>query len=214
MTAIPLLTILTALPLIGAFAVLGLGMKNKRAARSLALIFCFAAFAMVLLLWHGFNPMSGELQFEELHAWIPAIGVQYHLGIDGIGLLMLLLSAIVVPMSIAASWQVEEDAPLYFFLMLCLQAGLFGTFSALNFFHWFIFWELSLVPAFFLIKFWGGPDRSAAATQFFIYTMVGSVAMLLSFLAIYHATNLFDFIQLGKMGATGELANQLNSTYA
>src|ERR1700679_1844132 len=112
MTAIPLLTLLTALPLIGAFAVLGLGTKNKRAARSLALIFSFAALAMVLVLWHGFNPASGELQFEELHGWIPAIGVQYHLGIDGIGLLMLLLSAIVVPMSIAASWQVEEDAPL------------------------------------------------------------------------------------------------------
>jgi NADH-quinone oxidoreductase subunit M len=209
MTAIPLLTILTALPLIGAFAVLGLGMKNKRAARSLALIFCFAAFAMVLLLWHGFNPMSGELQFEELHAWIPAIGVQYHLGIDGIGLLMLLLSAIVVPMSIAASWQVEEDAPLYFFLMLCLQAGLFGTFTALNFFHWFIFWELSLIPAFFLIRLWGGPRCAVAATQFFIYAIVGSVALLLAFLAIFQCTGTFDFINLSVMAREGQLISAL-----
>jgi NADH-quinone oxidoreductase subunit M len=98
--------------------------------------------------------------------------------------------------------------------MLLLQAGLFGTFTALNFFHWFFFWELSLIPAFFLIKFWGGPDRSAAATQFFIYTMVGSVAMLLSFLAIWGATKSFDFLALAKLGASGDLASQLNTTYA
>ncbi len=98
--------------------------------------------------------------------------------------------------------------------MLLLQAGLFGTFTALNFFHWFLFWELSLIPAFFLIKFWGGPDRSAAATQFFMYTMVGSVAMLLSFLAIWGATKSFDFLALAKLGASGDLASQLNTTYA
>ena len=80
--------------------------------------------------------------------------------------------------------------------MLLLQAGLFGTFTALNFFHWFLFWELSLIPAFFLIRLWGGPQRAPAATQFFVYTMVGSVAMLLAFLAIFLATGSFDFIEL------------------
>ena len=90
--------------------------------------------------------------------------------------------------------------------MLFLQAGLFGTFTALNFFHWFIFWELSLIPAFFLIKLWGGPQRAPAATQFFVYTMVGSVAMLLAFLAIFlrdRAT--FDFIDLAELARNGEL---------
>src|SRR5258708_35445104 len=125
--------------------------------------------------------------------WIPVIGVQYHVGVGGVGLLMLLLSGIVVPMSIAASWQREEGTSLYVSLILFLQAGLFGTFTALNFFHWFIFWELSLIPAFFLIKIWGGPLRSAAATQFFVYTMVGSIAMLLAFLSIFLASNKFDF---------------------
>src|SRR5204863_9213407 len=96
---------------------------------------------------------------------------------------------------------------LYFSLILFLQAGLFGTFTALNFFHWFIFWELSLVPAFFLIRLWGGPQRSAAATQFFIYTMVGSVVLLLSFLALYQAAGTFDFIRLGELGRSGELAS-------
>ena len=79
---------------------------------------------------------------------------------------MVLLSAIVVPMAMLASWRIEERVPLYFALVLFLQAGLFGTFTALNFFHWFIFWELSLIPAFFLIKLWGGPMATSAATQF------------------------------------------------
>src|SRR5437868_3598841 len=206
MNGLPLITILTAVPLIGAFGVLGLGAKSKALARGLALTIAFIALAMTLLLWHRFNAASGQLQFEEMHAWIPAIGVQYHLGIDGLGLVMLLLSAIVVPMSIAASWQIQEGTSLYFSLVLFLQAGLFGTFSALNFFHWFIFWELSLIPAFFLVRLWGGPQRAAAATQFFVYTMVGSLALLLAFLGIFLATKngpspgIFDFTTLADLG--------------
>src|SRR5437588_3994289 len=106
---------------------------------------------------------------------------------------LVLLSAIVVPMAMLASWRIQERVPLYFALVLFLQAGLFGTFTALNFFHWFIFWEMSLIPAFFLIKLWGGPMRSAAATQFFVYTMVGSVAMVLVFLAMFLSVGDFDF---------------------
>lgn len=201
----PLITILTAVPLIGAFGVLGLGTKNKSLARGTALTFSFIALALTLVLWHQFNPASGELQFEELHPWIPAIGVRYHVGIDGLGLLMLLLSAIVVPMSMAASWKIQEATSLYFALILFLQAGLFGTFSALDFFHWFLFWELSLIPAFFLIRLWGGPQRAAAATQFFVFTMVGSVALLLAFLAIFQCTGKFDFIGLSELARNGQL---------
>jgi NADH-quinone oxidoreductase subunit M len=205
MKASPLITILTAVPLIGAFGVLGLGARNKTLARGLALTVAFIALAITLLLWHRFIPASGELQFEELHAWIPAIGVQYHVGVDGLGMVMLLLSAIVVPMSMAAAWQIQGGTPLYFSLILFLQAGLFGTFSALNFFHWFIFWELSLIPAFFLIRLWGGPQRAAAATQFFVYTMVGSIALLLAFLAIFQCTGKFDFVDLSELARNGQL---------
>src|SRR5580704_15661650 len=205
MNAFPLITILTAVPLIGALGVLCLGAQNKNLARNIALTFSFIALALTLVLWHRFNPASGGLQFEELHAWIPAIGVQYNVGIDGLGLLMLLLSAIVVPMSMAASWRIQEGASLYFSLILFLQAGLFGTFSALNFFHWFIFWELSLIPAFFLIRLWGGPQRASAATQFFVYTMVGSVALLLAFLAIFQYTGKFDFIGLSELARNEQL---------
>jgi NADH-quinone oxidoreductase subunit M len=205
MNAFPLITILTAVPLIGGLGILGLSTQNKNIARNMALTFSLIALALTFVLWHRFNPASGELQFQELHSWIPSIGVQYHLGIDGLGLLMLLLSAIVVPMAIAASWQIEEGTALYFSLILFLQAGLFGTFSALNFFHWFIFWELSLIPAFFLIRLWGGQQRAAAATQFFVYTMVGSVALLLAFLAIFQCTGQFDFMGLSELARNGQL---------
>jgi len=205
MNAFPSITTLTAVPLIGAFAILGLGTQNKKIARGTALAFSFITLTLTLILWRRFNPASGDLQFEELHTWIPAIGVQYHVGIDGLGLLMLLLSAIVVPMSMLASWQIRDNASLYFSLILFLQAGLFGTFTALNFFHWFIFWELSLIPAFFLIRLWGGPQRAFAATQFFVYTMVGSVALLLAFLAIFQCTGTFDFISLSELAHDGRL---------
>jgi NADH-quinone oxidoreductase subunit M len=211
MNAFPYISALTAVPLVGAFVLLCLGTQSRKLTRSVALAFSFMALALMLIIWHCFDSTSGSIQFEELHAWIPAIGVQYHVGIDGLGLLMLLLSAVVVPMSIAASWEIEEKPSLYFSLVLFLQAGLFGTFSALNFFHWFIYWELSLIPAFFLIRLWGGPKRGSAATQFFVYTMVGSITLLLAFLAIYQATGKFDFLDLAELARSGQLIPALTS---
>lgn len=210
MNAFPLITVLTAVPLIGAFAILSLGAQSNRLARGLALGSNFVALSLTLILWHQFDHASGELQFQEVHAWIPAIGVQYHVGIDGLGLVMLLLSAIVVPMSILAS-QIQQRTCLYFSLILFLQAGLFGTFTAVNFFHWFIFWELSLIPAFFLIRLWGGTRRAQAATQFFVYTMVGSIALLLAFLAIFQWTGTFDFVSLSDLARDGKLIPTLGS---
>jgi NADH-quinone oxidoreductase subunit M len=207
---VPLLTILTLLPVVGALVVVGLAEEQKKLVRGVALGFSLGALALTLLLWRKFNAASGALQFPEQHAWIPALGVDYRLGLDGLGLVMVLLSAIVVPMAMLASWRIEERVPLYFALVLFLQAGLLGTFTALNFFHWFIFWELSLIPAFFLIRLWGGADRTAAATQFFVYTMVGSVALLLAFLAIFLSTGKFDFLELAEMGRNGTLTSALS----
>lgn len=211
MNAFPLLTLLTFIPVAGALSVVGLGQEQKRLARWLALGCSLAALGLVLVLWHWFDSASGDLQFQERHAWIPTLGLEYRVGVDGLGLLMLLLSAIVVPMAMLASWHIEERVPLYFALVLFLQAGLFGTFTALNFFHWFIFWELSLIPAFFLIRLWGGPLRTSAATQFFLYMMAGSVALLLAFLAIYLSTGKSDFTELAEMGRTGTLTSALSA---
>src|SRR5258708_6392188 len=138
MNMFPFISCLTVVPLAGAIIVLIFGSKSKQLASGLGFAFAFLALAIALVLWHRFDSTSGGLQFEEVHAWIPTLGVQYHVGIDGLGLLMLLLSAIVVPMAMAASSEIQERAPLYFSLILMLEAGLFGTFTALNFFHWFL----------------------------------------------------------------------------
>jgi NADH-quinone oxidoreductase subunit M len=200
----PLLSTLTALPIFGAIVILLAG-RNPKLARTLAIIFSLAALAFTLILALHFDRSSTALQFQERYTWIPALNIEYRLAVDGLGILMLLLSAIVVPIGIAASWHIEDRAPLYFALVLILESCLFGAFTALNFIPWFTYWELSIVPAFFLIKLWGGPRRTAAATQFFVYTMVGSIAMLLSFLALYLATNTFDFFDLAHLTQTNQL---------
>ena len=200
-----MLTYLTLVPVFGAIVLLALGDRNKRLTRFIAVAFACASLVLVFDLWHHFDSTLGTLQFQERHSWVPALNIEYHVGIDGLGLLMLLLSAIVVPIGMAASSKIEERVPLYFALMLLLQSCLFGAFTALNFVHWFSFWELSLIPAFFLIKLWGGPRRTPAATQFLVYTMVGGVAMLLSFLAIYLVTGKFDFIELAQLAQSGQL---------
>jgi NADH-quinone oxidoreductase subunit M len=200
-----IITALTMLPIIGAVLVVCLGERRGKSARALALGFSVAALAVALVMWKSFEASSGDFQFPEQHHWIPTLGIDYRVGVDGLGLLMVMLSAIITPMAMLASWRVQGRVSLYFSLVLFLEAGLIGTFTALNFFHWFIFWELSLIPAFFLVRLWGGPQRAAAATQFFVYTMAGSIALLLSFLAIYLCTHQFDFIELAKMAASGQL---------
>ncbi|MGB0125549.1 MAG: NADH-quinone oxidoreductase subunit M [Silvibacterium sp.] len=209
MSGFPWITLLTLTPPVGAILILLTAAKNRNVAREVAVAASGIALGLTLLLWHNFNSASGALQFQERHAWIPVLGVDYHVAIDGLGLLMVLLSAIVVLMSVAASWSCREQGPLYFALVLFLETGLFGTFTALNFIHWFLFWELSLIPAFFLIRLWGGPGRARAATQFFVYTMVGSVALLLAFLAIYLACGQFDFVDLAQLARSGQLAQDL-----
>jgi NADH-quinone oxidoreductase subunit M len=201
MTGFPILSLLTVLPLIGAAVALFAG----KHARGVALVTALASLVVSLVIWMNLSA-NGSIGLVELHSWAPSIGVEYHLGVDGLGGLMLLLSAIVALMSIDAAHRVHHMPGLYYCLVLALESGLFGSFTALNFFHWFLFWELSLIPAFFLIKLWGGPKRGPAATQFFVYTMAGSVALLLSFLAIFLATGSMDFGDLAAMAANGSLA--------
>ena len=205
MTTFPWLTCLTFLPVAGAILLLLIGSRNRALVRATALIFSAASLALTLLVWLHFDSTSGALQFQERHTWIPALNVDYHVGIDGLGLLMLLLTSIVVPIGIAASWDIQTRDSLYFALILLLQACMVGSFTALNFFHFFLYWELSLIPAFFLIKLWGGSRAGQAATQFLVYTMVGSVAMLLSFLAIFLTTGQFEFTDLAALAQSGQL---------
>ena len=200
-----MITFLTLLPIAGGIAVLLLS-RFRALARGLAMAIAVAALAITLLIWHGFNSAIPGMQFQVMHDWAPSLGIIYHVGVDGLGVLMLVLSAMVVLMSLTASWKNDKQGPIYFALVLFLEAGLFGTFTALNFVHWFIFWELSLIPAFFLIRLWGGSQRARASMQFFLYTMVGSIALLLAFLAIFLATGQFDFLQLAQLAQSGQLS--------
>lgn len=206
MSAFPYISALTLLPLIGAIAILLIARGNRAAARLIAAAFAIASVACTLWLWHGFQAGPTNMQFQEVRAWEPSIGLQYHVGIDGLGLIMLAVSSLVVLMAVAASWSNQKHGPLYFSLLLFLETGLFGTYTALNFLHWFFYWELSLIPAFFLIRLWGGAGRARAATRFFVYTMVGSITLLLAFLALFVASGSFDFLELTQMAQTGQLA--------
>lgn len=196
----PLLTLLTLLPVAGAAIALFAG----KSARLVAILAAVASLAVALVVW-AHLPADGSMGFIEQHAWAPSLGIEYRLGVDGLGALMLVLSAIVALMSIDAAHHVHRQPNLYFALVLLLEACLFGSFTTQNFFHWFLFWELSLIPAFFLIKLWGGAKRGPAATQFFVYTMAGSVPLLLAFLGVFLPTGSMDFNHLSLMASTGEL---------
>lgn len=200
MSGFPFLTSIILLPLVGALVALFAG----RHARVVSVLAALASLALAFRIWF-LIPACGLIGLEERLAWIPSLGVEYHLGVDGLGALMLLLAAIVTLMSIQSAVHVHHSPNLFFALVLALESGLFGSFTALNFFPWFLFWELALIPAFFLVKLWGGPRRGPAATQFFVYTMAGSAFLLISFLAVYLATGSMDFPHLALLSSTGEL---------
>ncbi|MBL9129131.1 MAG: NADH-quinone oxidoreductase subunit M [Verrucomicrobiales bacterium] len=207
---IPWLSLLMFVPLVLGTAVVLWPRSGAGMVRSLAL----GSHVLVLVVLAGmaasFDVSAGGLQFVERRAWVPSLGVEYHLGLDGLGLVSVLLAASIPAFAALVSDRVAEGRePLYYGLLLLLEAGLMGTFTALNFFHWFLFWELSLVPAYLLVRLFGGPGAGPASFQFFVYTMVGSVALLLGFVALRLAGGTFDLIELARLGRTGGLASGL-----
>ena len=160
------------------------------------------------MLWREFDPTAAGLQMVARQSWIPAIGAELSVGIDGLSLLLILLTSLVFPFALLAQSPPGRERG-FCALMLVMQAALYGTFTAQNFVLWFLFYEASLVPGFLLIKIWGGPKRDRAATKFFLYTFLGSVAMLLSFLGIYLVRGTFDFAELASLGKSGLLTGNL-----
>jgi len=197
-----MITALILIPLFGAFAVCVWPHTN---ARPIALIFNAITATLVFMLWRNFDANASGLQMVERHVWIPAIGAEYLVGIDGLSLLLVLLTSIIIPFA----FLVQRMDRGFCALMLVTQSALYGTFTAQNFVLWFLFYEMSLIPAFLLIKIWGGENRDRAATKFFLYTFLGSVAMLLSFLGIYFAKGTFDFAQLAGLGKQGLLSGNV-----
>jgi NADH-quinone oxidoreductase subunit M len=193
---------LILIPLVGGLAVFAAPERN---ARSTALLVNALAALDSLVLWRHFDIGAAGIQLVERHAWIPAIGAEYLVGIDGLSLLLVLLTSLIIPFAFLAQ---RMDRGFYA-LMLIMQSALYGTFTAQNFVLWFLFYEMSLIPAFLLIKIWGGENRDRAATKFFLYTFLGSVAMLLGFLGIYLARGSFDFATLASLGKNGLLTGKL-----
>jgi len=199
-----LITAIIFVPLIGALAVCTWPYGGGR---PIALMFNVISAACALALWRNFDATAAGLQFVERHAWIPAVGAEYLVGIDGLSLLLVLLTSLIIPFALLAQL-VADRSRAFYATMLVMQSALYGTFTAQNFVLWFLFYEMSLIPAFLLIKIWGGENRDRAATKFFLYTFLGSVAMLLSLLGIYFAKGTFDFAALADFGKNGLLTGK------
>lgn len=210
----PYLTLLVLSPLVGALLV-GAGGALRLPARvwkTGAVLWSLVPLALAILVWAQFDPAAvasgqGVVQVAEKLPWIAAIRVDYFLGVDGLSMPLVLLAAALTPVALLASFGVSQRARAHVALLFLLEAAMLGYFVALNFFFFFLFWELSLVPAFFLVQSWGRGEskRQRAALLFFVYTLAGSLGMLLLFELLYLATSAagigtFDLITLGRLG--------------
>jgi len=189
MASWPILSVVTFLPLVGAlFCLVVNGPKEAvdRNCRSAALITSLATFVISLILWVRFDPTKAGFQFEEKLAWVPALNIGYHMGIDGISLFFVLLSTLLTPICILSSWEaVQTRVKEYMIAFLVLETFMVGMFCALDLALFYVFFEGVLVPMFLIIGVWGGHRRVYAAFKFFLYTLLGSVLMLLAIIAIY-----------------------------
>jgi NADH-quinone oxidoreductase subunit M len=182
-----ILTIVAFWPLAGMIVLLFMNKENKSLIRIWSNLVIFAGFFLSLPLWFWFDRAnSDQMQFVENVPWIKTLGANYHVGIDGISLLLIMLTTLLGPLAVLSSWSaIENRVKEYYVFMLMLQAGMLGVFISLDFFLFYVFWEVMLVPMYFLIGVWGGPRKLYAAIKFFLYTLVGSVLLLLGILALY-----------------------------
>ncbi|MGE5360716.1 MAG: complex I subunit 4 family protein [Bacteroidales bacterium] len=182
----PLLTLILFTPLVGAAVTLFINRRHETAIKWVANLFALAGFLVSLPLWFWYNQTGPQFQFVEKTPWIPAVGAQYHLGVDGFASLMVLLTTLMGVVAILSSWNaIKERVKEYYVFLLILQGGMIGAFVSLDFLLFFLFWEVMLVPMYFLIGIWGSDRRLYSAIKFFLYTLFGSVLMLLGILALY-----------------------------
>ncbi len=201
-----LLTIIVFLPAAGALGLLLLRAEDHRWIRRAALTVALANFALSLLLLAGFDRTWPGYQFEEMRPWIASPPIHYHLGVDGISLFLVLLTTFLVPVAVLASWRgITERVRMFHILLLVLETGMVGVFVALDLFLFFVFWEVMLVPMYFLIGIWGHERRIYAAIKFVLFTMAGSVLMLVAILWLYAATGSFDLPRIQALLVNGAL---------
>lgn len=206
----PLLSLIILVPWLAA-ALLALPGLARPVARAIGALGSASTLLLGLIALVHFDRAQAGYQFVENHSWISSLGIRYHLGMDGMSLVLVLLTAVVAPAGLAASVTRASNPRAFTALFLALQGAALGVFLALDFFHWFIFWELSLVPAYFLIRVWGGSGGARAAYVFVIYTLAGSAFMLLAFAALYSATGTFDLVALADLGSRGAFTTRVGA---
>ena len=193
-----ILTLTVFTPLAAAIIIFLLPDDEKTLIRRLALVFSLVPLVLTLVMWFDYNANHrlGGMQYEVMAEWFPAINSSFHMGVDGISLSMFLLTVILTPLAILASFNIEDNVKMYMSLFLVLETGMLGLFASLDLIIFFIFWEIGLVPMYFLIRLWGGKDRVYASFKFFIYTMAGSLGLLLSIQVMGIAGGTFNIIEL------------------
>ncbi|MBO8141541.1 MAG: NADH-quinone oxidoreductase subunit M [Firmicutes bacterium] len=197
-----LLTALVFIPLLGAVLLAFFPKERTQEIKVFALIASLIPLALVAVLWGQLDFSQPGMQLITRAEWIPSLGISYHLGVDGISFPLIAVSALILPLAILASFTIKERVKEFFLWMLVLQTGIYGVFTALDYFLFFIFFEVSLVPMYFIIGIWGGPRREYASLKFFIYTLLGSAIMLVGILALYLGSGLeprtFDVLVLAE----------------
>ena len=192
---------MTFSPLIGMLLILCVPGRMKGLIRWISVAASSVPLVLAIYVYGTFNTTTAEMQLVERAPWIESFNIYYHMGIDGVSVTMLMLTALLGFLCIFASWGIEKAVKGYFVLFLLLETGMIGVFCALDLFVFYIFWEVMLLPMYFLIGIWGGPRKEYAAIKFFLYTLVGSVFMLLGILALYFyggEPQTFDMIELAR----------------
>ncbi|TFH24791.1 MAG: NADH-quinone oxidoreductase subunit M [Myxococcales bacterium] len=180
-----ILTYMTFIPLAGMFAVMAIPRDRHNLIRQVSLAATIPPLLMAIWLFANFDRTTADFQFMQRMPWLPSFNIQFIMGIDGLSVTMVLLTALLCPICLLSSWNIEKGVKGYHMLFLLLNTAMMGVFCALDFFLFFIFWEVMLLPMYFLIGVWGGPRREYAAIKFFLYTQLGGVLMLISMLALY-----------------------------
>jgi NADH-quinone oxidoreductase subunit M len=204
-----MLSLIVFLPLAGALLLLLIGNRDGERdglVRNVALAVSLVTFVGTLALWAGFNPGTAEFQFVERHSWIPAFGIEYYLGVDGISLLLIVLTGFLTPLALLSSWaNIEKKVKEFSIFMLLLETAMLGVFVSLDLFLFYVFWDAMLIPMYFLIGIWGYDQRVYAAVKFLLYTMAGSVLMLIAIIALASMHNAatgtysFDLLKLYEL---------------
>ena len=188
MNGIPLLSLVVFIPLIGGIFLLLRKNASDESIRNVALVISLLDFIISIPLFVFYNSSTSGPQFVEKLSWIPSIGAEYFIGIDGLSILLVLLTTFLTPLCVLISWNdIKKKTKQFYALLLILETGILGVFVALDLFLFYLFWEAMLIPMYFLIGIWGGPNRIYAAVKFFLYTIAGSLLMLVAILIVFNA---------------------------